>query len=53
MLESSAFEMAVEKIRSQKSPGTDQIPELINARVEQLALKSINLLILSGHGGII
>jgi hypothetical protein len=52
--ELSALEMAVEKIKRHKSPGTDQIlAELIKAGVEQFALKSINLLILSGQEGIV
>ena len=51
MPEMSAFEveMAIEKLKRQKSPGTDQIPaEFIKAGVEQFALRSINLLILLG-----
>jgi hypothetical protein len=47
--EPSAFkvEMAIEKLRSYKSPGIDQIPaELI--KVVQLALRSINFLFLFG-----
>jgi hypothetical protein len=41
--------MASEKLKRHKSPGTDQIPaKLINAGVEQLVLRSINLLILFG-----
>jgi hypothetical protein len=42
-------EMAIEKVKRHKSPGTDQIPaELINARVGQFDLSSINLLFLFG-----
>ena len=41
--------MVVEKIKSHKLPGTDQIPaELIKSGAEQLAMKSTNLLILYG-----
>ena len=49
--EQSAFEveMSIEKLKRHKSPGIDQIPtEVIKAEVEQLALRSINLLILFG-----
>ena len=49
--EPSAFEvqLAVEKLQSHKSLGTGQIPaELIKAGVEQFAIRSINLLFLSG-----
>jgi len=43
------IEMASEKLKRHKSPGTDQIPaKLIKAGVEQLVLRSINLLILFG-----
>ena len=43
------IEMASEKLKRHKSPGTDQIPtELIKAGIEQLVLRSINLLILFG-----
>jgi hypothetical protein len=43
------IEMASEELKRHKSPGTDQIPaELIKAGVEQLILRSINLLILFG-----
>jgi hypothetical protein len=43
------IEMASDKLKRHKSPGTDQIPaELIKAGVEQLVLRSINLLILFG-----
>jgi hypothetical protein len=51
--EHTAFEdeMAIEKIRSNESPGIDQIPaELIKQRVEQFAMRSINLLFLFGIG---
>jgi hypothetical protein len=42
-------ELAIEKLKSHKSPGTDQIPaELLKQRVEKFALRSINLLILFG-----
>ena len=44
--EPSAFEveMNIEKLKSRKSPGIDQIPaELIKAGVEQCTLRSINL----------
>ena len=42
-------EMATEKLKRNKSPGIDQTQgELIKARVEQFALRSINLLILFG-----
>ena len=44
--EPSAFEvdLVIEKLKSHKSPGIDQIPaELIKAGVEQFAMKSINL----------
>ena len=43
----SAFEvdLAIEKLKRHKSPGIDQIPaELIKTGVEQLAVRSINLL---------
>ena len=40
-----AVELAIEKLKSHKSPGIDQIPaELIKTGVEQLAVRSINLL---------
>jgi hypothetical protein len=44
--EPSAFEVAIEKLHSQKSPGIDQIPaELIKAGGKQFAMRSIlNLL---------
>ena len=41
------FELSIDKLRSHKSPGIDQIPaELIKAGVEQFAWRFINLLIL-------
>jgi len=49
--ESNVFEgeMAVEKLKSHKSQGTEQIPsEFIKAGVRHFALKFINLLILFG-----
>ena len=45
--EPSAFEieLAIEKLKSHKSPGVDQIPaELVKRRVGQFAVRSINLL---------
>ena len=43
------FELDIEKLRSHKSPGIDQIPaELIKAGVEQFAVRSIHLLFLFG-----
>ena len=47
MPEPSAFEveLAIEKLKSHRSPGIDQIPaELIKQGVKQLAMRSINLL---------
>jgi len=42
-------EMATGKVKRHKSPGSDQIlVELIKAGIEQLALRSANLLILCG-----
>ena len=42
-------ELTIEKLKSHKSPGSDQIPaELIKAGVEQFAMRSINLLLLVG-----
>ena len=39
------MEMAIEKLKGDKSPGIDQIPvELIKQGVEQFALRSKNLL---------
>jgi hypothetical protein len=49
--EPSAFEieMAIEKIKRHKSPGTDQTPtELTKTGVEKFASRSINILILLG-----
>ena len=49
--EPSTFEvdLAIEKLKSHKSPGIDQIPaELIRKGVEQFAVISINLLFLFG-----
>jgi hypothetical protein len=49
MPEPNAFEieLVIEKLKSHKSLGTDQIPaELIKAGVEQFTLRSINLLYL-------
>jgi len=51
MSESSAleFEIAVYKLKRDKSPSIDQIPaEFIKAWVEQFALSSVNVLILFG-----
>jgi hypothetical protein len=43
------FEIATEKLIRHKSPGTDPIPEeLMKAELEQIALRSTNLLILFG-----
>ena len=43
------FELANEKLKKHKSPGTDQIPaELIKAAVGQFVVRSINLLFLFG-----
>ena len=50
--EPSAFEvgLAIEKLKSHKAPGTDQIPaKLIKAVVEQFAMRSKNLLFLFGR----
>jgi len=49
--ESSAsdIELAIEKLKSHKPPGIDQIPaEMIKAGVEQFAMRTINLLFLFG-----
>jgi len=49
--EPSAFEveLAIEKLKSHKSPGIDQIPaELIKQVVGQFVVRSINLLFLFG-----
>jgi len=51
LLEPSAFEfeVVIEKLKSHKSPGTDQIPaELIKTRVEQFVRRYINSLFLFG-----
>ena len=41
------FEFVIEKLKSQKSPGVDQIPaELIKSGSRKFAFRSINLLIL-------
>jgi len=46
----SEFELAIDKLKSNKSPGIDQIPaELIKAGVEQFAWRFINLLFLFGR----
>ena len=43
-------ELAIDKLKSHKSPGIDQIPaELIKAGVEQFAWRFINLLLLFGR----
>ena len=46
--EPSVFEvgLAIEKLKSHKSPGTDQIPA--GTGVEQFAVRSVNLLFLFG-----
>ena len=42
-------ELVIEKLKSHKSPGIDQIPvELIKAGVGQFSVRSINLLFLFG-----
>jgi hypothetical protein len=49
--EPSVFEveMAIEKLKRHKSPGSDQIAaELIKAGLEQFAVRTTNLLILFG-----
>ena len=49
VLGSSAFEieLAIEKIKSHKSPGIEKIPgQLIKAGVEQFAMRSIKLLLI-------
>ena len=49
--EPSAFEvmLAIEKLKSYKSPGIDQIPaKLIKEGVEQFAIRAINVLFLFG-----
>ena len=48
-LSASEVELAIEKLKSHKSPGIDQIEaELIKAGVEQTDMRSINLLFLFG-----
>jgi len=52
VLEPSAaeFELAIDKLKSHKSKGIDQIPaDLIKAGVEQFAWRFINLLLLFGR----
>ena len=47
----SEVELAIDKLKSHKSPGIDQIPaEQIKAGVEQFAWRFINLLLLFGRG---
>ena len=48
--EPSAYEvdLAIEKLKSHKSPGIDQIPAELRKGVEQFAIRSINLLFLFG-----
>ena len=50
MLETSAFEfdLAIEKLKSHKSAGTDQIPSELRQGVERFVMKSINFL-WAGH----
>ena len=44
------FELAIDKLKSHKSPGIDQIPaELIKAGVDQFTWRFINLLFLFGR----
>ena len=46
----SEVELTIDKLKSRKSPGIDQIPaELIKAGVEQFAWRLINLLLLFGR----
>jgi len=46
----SEVELVIDKLKSHKSPGIDQIPaELIKAGVEQIAWRFINLLLLFGR----
>ena len=42
------FELAIEKLKSHRSPGTAQIPALLKQGVKKFALRSIKLLILFG-----
>ena len=44
----SEVELAIEKLKSKKSLGIDQIPGELRQGVEQFAMKSINLLFLFG-----
>jgi hypothetical protein len=45
----SEIELAIEKLKSHKLPGVDQIPaELIKAGVEKFTVRFINLLFLFG-----
>jgi hypothetical protein len=46
------FELAIEKPKSRKSPGIDQIPAEFIQGVERIAVRFINLLFLFGIGGI-
>jgi len=50
VLEPRAFEveLALEKLKSHKSHGSDQIPAELRHGVEQFAMRSINLLFLFG-----
>jgi hypothetical protein len=45
------FYMAIEKIKSHKSPDIDQTPAELGQEVKQFALRSINLLILFEYRG--
>ena len=46
----SEFELAIDKLKSHKSPGIDKIPaELIKAGVEQFAWRFITLFLLFGR----
>ena len=48
---SSEIELAIEKLKSRKLPGIDQIPaELFKVHVEHCACIFINLLLLFGRG---
>jgi hypothetical protein len=42
------FEVAIEKLKSHKSPGIYQIPAELRQEARQFALRSINLSFLSG-----
>jgi len=50
VLEPSTFEvnLVIEKLKSHKSPGIDQIPAELRHRVEKFSVRSINLLFLFG-----